>query len=370
MRISRKDAGGLQIQRIETWRQSVALSRPYTIAYKTTSAVDLFFVRIETNVGLVGIGSASPGEHVTGETAASCEAALSGDVVQSLVGEDPRALGTLCYRLREPLAATPAARAAVDMALYDLVGKLLEVPVVDLLGRCHDGLPTSVTIGIQSVEDTVENAREHLAAGFTTLKVKLGRSYEEDMARLHMLREVLGRNFRVRVDVNQGYSDNETRQMADWIEALDVEFVEQPMTANSIDAMRRLPSTLRPKLAADESLIDEAAAVQLAAPPQPCGIYNIKLMKCGGITPARTLAEVARASNIKLMWGCMDESCVSIAAALHIAYASSATRYLDLDGSLDLARDIAEGGFVLKDGRMWLINAPGLGASLLGADAD
>ncbi len=364
MKISRKDIDGLKIARVDAWREPIPLSRPYTIAYKTTSAVELFFVRLETDRGWVGVGSASPGEQVTGETVAACEEALTGEVVQSLIDEDPRAIGRLCHRLRAPLAGSPAARAAVDMALYDLLGKILDVPVADLLGRCHDGLPTSVTVGIQSVEETVENAREHLAAGFTILKVKLGRSYDEDMERLHRLREVLGRNFRIRVDANQGYSEQQTRAMADWIEALDIELVEQPMTANSIEAMRRLPSTLRPKLAADESLIDETAAVQLAAPPQPCGIYNIKLMKCGGITPARTLAEVARASNIKLMWGCMDESRVSIAAALHVAYASSATRYLDLDGSFDLARDLAEGGFVLKDGCLWLIQTAGLGVNL------
>lgn len=354
----------MKIVDVDTWRESVPLSRPYTIAYKTTSAVDLFFVRLTTDTGHVGVGSGSPGEHVTKESATACEAALGSDVVAGLQGEDPRGIGRLAHRLRESLVAAPAARAAVDMALYDLFARILDVPVADVLGRCHDGLPTSITVGIQSVEETIDNAREYVAAGFDHLKIKLGHSYDEDQERIRHLREAFGSRIKIRVDVNQGYDGPQTARMADWLDTYDVELVEQPVAADAIDVMRSLPDPLRRRLAADESLIDETAAVELAAWPQPCGIYNIKLMKCGGITPARTLAEIARAAQIELMWGCMDESRVSIAAALHIAYASPATRYLDLDGSLDLARDPACGGFVIRDGRMWLTDAPGLGAQL------
>ena len=354
----------MKITRVETWKESIPLSRPYTISYKTTSSVDLFFVRLHTNGPQVGVGSGSPGPFVTKETPEACESALDSDAVHALMGQDPRQLGRWCHGLRGPLAATPAARAAVDMALYDLIAQVLEVSVADMLGRCHDGLPTSVTVGIQSVEETLDNAREYLSLGFDHLKVKLGQSFEKDVERLTKMRETLGRSFRIRVDVNQGYTAEQTAEMIDWFDAYDIEFIEQPMPAASVDEMRGLPQALREKLAADESLLDERAAVHLAAPPMPCGIYNIKLMKCGGITSARTLAEIARAAGIDLMWGCMDESRISIAAALHIAYASPATRYLDLDGSLDLARDPAQGGFVLRDGRLYLTDAPGLGVRL------
>ncbi len=94
-------------------------------------------------------------------------------------------------------------------------------------------------------------------------------------------------------------------------------------------------------------------------------IYNIKLMKCGGINAALQIAEIANLAGIDLMWGCMDESIISISAALHAALASPATRYLDLDGSLDLARDIVSGGFVLNDGYLSVNENPGLGCTLL-----
>ena len=130
--------------------------------------------------------------------------------------------------------------------------------------------------------------------------------------------------------------------------------------------LRSLPSSVRRIIAADESLHGEENARDLARDPSACGIFNIKLMKCGGIRPALAIAEIAQSAGIDLMWGCNDESVVSIAAALHAAYACPRTRYLDLDGSFDLARDPARGGFVVEEGRMRLLGKPGLGVDLQG----
>src|SRR6185312_1659611 len=93
-------------------------------------------------------------------------------------------------------------------------------------------------------------------------------------------------------------------------------------------------------------------ALKLLEPTPCCGIFNIKLMKCGGIIPAQAIAKIAHDANIAVMWGCNDESIISISAALHTAFASPATRYLDLDGSLDLKQDVVKGGFVIEKGMM------------------
>ncbi len=133
------------------------------------------------------------------------------------------------------------------------------------------------------------------------------------------------------------------------------------MPAADVEAMRALPNEIRDRIVADESLLSDRDALALSRPPRAAGIFNIKLMKCGGIAPALRIATIAGLSGIELMWGCMDESVISIAAALHAALASPATRYLDLDGSLDLARDVARGGFVIEGGMMRTTGAPGLG---------
>lgn len=353
----------MKIATIVTRWEAVPLTRPYTIAFRTIADVEMGFVELHANDGHIGRGSASPEPHVTGESRESCRQALESGDLEWLMGEDPRTTPRLCRTLARLMPSTPAARAAVDMALFDLLGQHLGLPVADVLGRAHHVLPTSITIGIKGVDETVDEAREYLGRGFRVLKIKLGHSLEEDLERLARLRETLGSEPAIRVDPNQGYSAAQVRDFITRTRDLDVEFLEQPMNAKDVDAMRSLPEPVRDRLAADETLISERDALDLVAPPRACGIFNIKLMKCGGIWSARRIADIAELAGVRLMWGCMDESIVSISAALHAAFASPATRYLDLDGSLDLARDLVRGGFQLEGGELRTVDSPGLGVS-------
>ncbi len=353
----------MKIARIESWKSDVALTRPYTIATRTIDAVELFFVRIVTDDGLAGHGSASPAENVTGESYADCAAALDEHRLDWLLGRDPRHLGTLCGELKRARRATPAARAALDMALHDLFARILGVPLVDLLGRCHDTLPTSITVGIKSTEQALAETEEYLARGFRCLKIKVGLELEEDIERLTRLRRLAGREIAIRVDANQGYGPEQARRFHAATAALGLELIEQPLPAAAIADMRALPEEMRRVVAADESLLDEQDALALAGSPPACGIFNIKLMKCGGVSSAMAIAEIAEAAGIELMWGCNDESAISIAAALHAAYACPTTRYVDLDGSFDLGTDPAAGGFAVEDGSLRILSRPGLGAS-------
>ncbi|MDX1514960.1 MAG: dipeptide epimerase [Gammaproteobacteria bacterium] len=350
----------MKIIEVRTRTEAFELTRPYTIAFRTVSDVEMGLVEIETDGGHIGRGCASPEPFVTGETREACAAALANDL-SWLEGEDVRALPRLCRQLESRLSETPAARAALDMALHDLLAQQLGVPLVEMLGRAHESLPTSITIGIKSVDETLDEAKEYLGRGFRVLKVKLGHSLEEDLARLKKLRDELGTGFAIRVDPNQGYSAGEVSTFVDGTAHLDIEFLEQPMPADQVAELRALPETVRRRVAADETLLNEANALELVAPPVACGIFNIKLMKCGGIHAAGRIADIADTAGVELMWGCMDESVISISAALHAALASPATRYLDLDGSFDLARDVAGGGFVLEDGCLRTTDAPGLG---------
>ena len=354
----------MRIDAVSSWLEPVPLRRPYEIASMRISHVDLLFLRVTTDEGVEGVGSASPAEEVTGESTADCSAALGAARLAWLNGRDPRQLAPLLRELERSHRATPAARAAVDMALHDLVARLRGVPLVDLLGRCHDSLPTSVTIGISSVEETLAEAAELLGRGFRCLKLKVGRSFDEDVARLHMLRERVGPEVAIRIDANQGCTPAEACRFGDIARRLGLELVEQLLPADALAEMRALPESLRRILVADESLQDEDDARALVKDPAACGIFNVKLMKCGGIHPARAIAEIAHAAGVELMWGCNDESTVSIAAALHAAYSSPNTRYLDLDGSFDLARDPFAGGFSVEDGCLRLLDRPGLGVDL------
>ncbi|MBL8857796.1 MAG: dipeptide epimerase [Planctomycetes bacterium] len=345
----------VHVVRVETWTESIALTRPYAIAFQATDRVELGCVRVELDDGTSGFGCAAPVEEITGESFAACTAALMR--ARELRGDDPR----IQARLEAEFVATPAARAAVDGAIHDAVGRKLGRPLVEVFGRAHKPLPTSVTIGIRSLADTLSEADEYLARGFTILKIKIGEALEHDIERLARLREHVGGAVILRADANVGYDVRAIERFCAETERFDIEFLEQPAPRALDDELRSLPASIRARLAADESLFDVSDALRLAREPHPFGIWNLKLQKCGGIAPARRIARFAEAHGIDVMWGCMDESVVGIAAALHLAYHCPATRYLDLDGSLDLARDPFRGGFALRDGVMHTLDATGLG---------
>ncbi len=350
-----------RIARLESRHECVPLARPYAIAGHRIDQAEIFFLELEDERGRHGFGSASPAPEVTGETPAACAEALAPERLEWLIGADSRRLGTLCRRAGEAMAATPAARAAVEIALHDLLARELAVPLVDLRGRCHDALPTSLTIGILDTDETLAVAAEALSLGFHCLKVKLGGEAEADATRLARLRERVGPDVAIRVDANCGYEPGDLAALDACATALNLELVEQPLARGAEVHLRELPETSRRRLVLDESVRDERDALALAAPRPTAGVFNLKLMKCGGLTPARAIADIAGTAGVALMWGCNDESAASIAAALHLAYACPATRFLDLDGSFNLAHDRIAGGFVVEDGRMRLVEAPGLG---------
>lgn len=359
----------MKIVSLDCWIEEVPLQRAYAIAGHYRSAVTLYFVRLKSDGPHIGLGSASPSPRVTGESEEACrgalEAAAAGCLVGATLGELAD-LADLSRRLTTESPDTPAACAALDMALWDLLGHSLERPVAELLGHSTGTASwlTSITIGIQSIEQTLDEAREYVGRGFHCLKVKLGDDVAEDIERLRRLRETVGGDIAIRADANEGYDAAALRLVLPLLETLDIEFLEQPLSRSDEDQLEQLTSDERRRLALDESVQRPVDAERWEMAPGNCGTWVVKLMKCGGISPAVEIAKVAQRSGTALMWGCMDESVISIAAALHAATASPATRYLDLDGSFELAKDPAVGGFHIQNGRMQLAVGPGLGVRL------
>lgn len=336
-------------------------TKPYTIAFKTVDEVRNAFVEITLDNGTTGIGSGNPSEYVVGESLAQCLAALEAKNLEFLIGRDIRELHQLTFDVWKKFPKNPSARAALDIALYDAFTKFLGIPLVKYLGQKIKKLPTSNTIGIKNVEETLKEAEDYVQRGFKVLKVKLGKDLDEDVERMMKLREKFGSKVVIRVDANQGYSVEQTIQFYGRTYDLNLELIEQPLPAKAIAEMKALPKEVRAVIAADESLITPADAIDLIKPPKAAGIFNIKLMKCGGISQGLKIADVALHEGVDLFWGCNDESIVSITAALHTAFACANTKYIDLDGSLDLAKDVVTGGFILKDGFMSCSDKPGLG---------
>ena len=352
----------MKIKNINSFVLNLENARPYTIAFKTISEVKGAFLEIELENGIIGLGQGNPSTFVVGETFEECIDALQPEKLDWLVGRDIRELQPLLWETFEKTPVNPAARAAIDIALHDAHTQYLGIPLYKFLGRKIDKLMTSITIGIMNVNETLEEAQEYYDKGYRCLKVKLGHDLDLDIERMAKLREKYGDQFVIRIDANQGYNVEETIKFYEKTKKYNIELIEQPLKVAALDKMKTLPWEVRKIIAADESVVNAKDAYELLSGVKGSGIINIKLMKSGGIFQAQRIASLALASETELMWGCNNESHVSITAGLAVAYSFPNTKYIDLDGSLDLMKDVATGGFDIdKQGYMTPVNRPGLG---------
>ena len=330
------------------------LEHPFTIARGTQETAENVIVRIEDESGTVGIGGAAPSGHY-GETVATVQAILPDllSVVET-VG-DPHALSRIERRMAETVGDNPAAKAAVDIALHDLVAKRADLPLYRYWGLDPaDSIETSYTIGIDDPATMERRARAAVEAGFETLKVKLGT--ERDTESLEAVRSGAP-SATIRVDANEAWTPREAVRRIDAIAEYGVEFVEQPIPAEDPEGLRFVYERADLPIAVDESVLE---ATDVPAIADRADIVNLKLMKSGGLLEARRIVAAARAHGLEVMAGCMIESNASIAAGAHLA---PLLDYADLDGSLLLESD-PYSGVDLSGGHIDLagLEHPGTGA--------
>ena len=328
--------------RLRHFQQRLELKHTFRLARGASDTRRSLVVELE-HEGLVGLGEAAP----IARYGQDCESAAA--AVESMAERltEPSAYDTAANEVAVP--GEPAAEAALDMALCDLAGKRLGVPLYELMGIDARQTPvTSFTIGMDAPEIVAEKVEE--AGEYEVLKVKMGS--EEDRKILEAVRASTDRP--VRVDANEGWTLEGARARLEWLESMGVELVEQPLPADQLEEMRELRRMSPLPLFADES-VHRAADI-----PRLAGAFdgiNIKLMKCGGLAEARRMIAVARAHGMQVMLGCMVESSLAITAAAHL---SPLVDHADLDGNLLITNDPFVGVNV-EAGRLVLPEGPGLG---------
>lgn len=324
------------------------LTVPFRISRSVQHVAHNVLARIEDD-GLTGIGEAAP----SGFYGEKCESVLMAlSYFAEHLGDDPMLIEDISADLSRVMRGNAAARAAIDMALYDLMGQRLGVPIYQLLGLNPERTPvTSFTIGIDTPAEMARKARE--AAQFPVLKIKLGAANDLEIVRA--IRDAT--DARLRVDANAAWTPKQAIQTINALEPYNIEFVEQPVAASDLDGLRLVREHTNLPIFADESCVTLEDIPQMAG--RVDGI-NIKLMKCGGIAQALKMIATARAHHLQVMLGCMIESSVSITAAAQI---SPLVDYADLDGALLVANDPFDGVNV-EHGKLMLPDRPGLGVRI------
>lgn len=352
----------MKVTRLEAWLVRLRLSEPYTVAYATVDSAPNVFVRLHTDGPLVGHGCAAPDPAVTGETAEGVLAALQG-AGSVMVGLDPTHPALVYRRLQEALGFQPAALAAVDVAVYDLLARVENVPLWKLLGGARERIRTSMTIGILGERETVEQARRWVREGFTSLKLKGGLEVAGDVARVRKVREAVGPCVELSFDANQGYTVADSLAFVRGCAGVGLAYLEQPTPRERPEWLAEVQRQPSVAVMADESLVTVGEARALAE-ARAVRLFNIKLQKVGGIRPALTVGGIAEGAGVGVMVGCYDEAALGIAAGLHFALARPDVWYADLDAHFALVDDPSAGAVCCRGGYLHGGAEPGLGFRL------
>ena len=352
----------IKITRISIFKTTIPLKEPFKIALGVQKNVDALFIKIHTSEGIYGMGEVAHYHAVTGETQSICQAAAI-DLGKLLIGNNPLDISGNLNTMSQYLKFNTAVKAGFDMALYDIAGKVADLPVYALLGGSSRALITDRTIGIDTPQVMAKKALELTKNGFTALKIKLGESLETDVARIQTIRESIGPGIKIRVDANQGWDFPTAITALKRMEPYNLEYCEQPLAVWDHENMRRLRECSITPIAADESIFDDKDAYKMAA-NGCCDILNIKLAKSGGIHTAIKIDNIAQSAGLPCMIGCMAETRLGLTAAAHMASAHPNIKYLDLDGHFLLSIDPVEGGMVCQGENIAVPESPGLGADI------
>lgn len=349
----------MRITKVSYERLDLQLSEPYTIAYETISKTTNFILKLETDTALVGYGCAAPDQEVTQESAAAVEEALKQTIIPYLKHKNPFHYARIIDDLRGMQIGKSAALAMVDLALLDLVSRKCDVPLYQFLGGYRNSIATSITIGILPLDKTLEQATDFVARGFSIIKVKGGLSYEEDIQKMMLLRELFPQLI-LRFDGNQGYSVEDSLAFVKGTETVGIEIFEQPTKVGKDERMGLVTNQVNIPVMADESLKTLKDVFRLAQ-NERLDMVNIKLQKVGGILEGMHINSVAKSAKLEAMVGCIDECSLGISAGLHFALSRPNIQYADLDGHLDIEDDPFKALFKLEKGILYPSEHSGLG---------
>ncbi len=341
----------------------VPLKTPFKTALRTVEAVEDIIVMVNTDSGHVGYGEAPATAVITGDTHGSIIDAIRHYISPRLIGAEIADLNRITHLIQGSMEKNSSAKAAVEIAVYDLWGQLYNAPLYRLLGGGDPVITTDITISVDYIDKMVADSLAAVERGFESLKIKVGKDIGVDVERVKAIYAAVEDRALLRLDANQGWTAKQAVYALQTLEDAGVrlELVEQPVKANDLDGMKYVTERVQTPIMADESVFGPTEVIELIR-MRAADIINIKLMKTGGISNAIRIADIAEMYQVECMIGCMLETSISVAAAVHVAVAkSNAITKVDLDGPSLCAFNPVDGGVIFNESEITVTDAPGLG---------
>lgn len=352
----------MKIEKIELAEIKIPLVTPFKTALRTVDSVDDIVVRITADDGQVGFGEAPPTAVITGDTKGSIRCAIEEFIAPNLIGLEIENLDGIMKKLHSCILKNTSAKAAVDMAVYDLYAKSCKKPLYKVLGGSKTEIETDLTISVNEIPEMVADSVKAVEQGFGILKIKVGKESLKDIERIKAIRQAVGPETRLRIDANQGWTPKDAVRIIRTMEDMGIEMdlVEQPVHAHDFAGMKFVTSQVHTPILADESVFSAEDAIHLIQ-ERAADLINIKLMKTGGIYEALKICAIAESYGVECMIGCMLESKIAVSAAAHLAAGKGIITRADLDGPSLCRVDPYEGGPTYEGSRIVMNEAYGMG---------
>jgi muconate cycloisomerase len=359
----------MKVTSLELFHVSIPFVKPYKLskAYGTLTHAHAVVFKVYTDEGIVGLGEADPMNPFTEETPASVMAVTREVIAPHLVGQDPTQIAVVESTLDRVIHGNLTARGAVNMALYDIIGKAYGVPVHTLLGGLyHAQLPLLLGIGSGTPDEDADAIAELIDQGYRSVMVKMGAlPIAQEIQRMIAVKERFGDRISILVDANQGWEVSEALAFIDGIKGYRPDLLEQPVKRWDLDGLKRIRDRSPCALCADESLVTIHDAVALTR-ERAVDAFSIKVSKNGGLTAAKQIAQVADAFGIRCLMNSMLEFGITQAASLQLG--CTLTNLLDVGhayGSvLRMADDVTDFGQHIFRGVVTVPQRHGLGVTL------
>jgi muconate cycloisomerase len=356
------------ITEIRTILVDIPTRRPHAMSFGTVTLQNLVVVRLRTDAGLEGLGEAAiPGGPTwSEESAETVQAVIERYLAPVLVGQDPGQVERLVREMDRAAKGNAFAKAALEFACFDLLGRALGVPVSQLLGGVvRDRIPCSWSLATGDVEQEIAEARARADQGGLLFKVKVGvQPAAEDLGRLERIAAALPPPIRLRVDANQGWDEPTTLRVLPRLQAMGIDLLEQPVPRWNAAAMARITAASPVPIMADESVSTIHECLE-AARQHLAHVFSLKLTKLGGLWRAKQAAAIAEAAGIPCYVGNMIETGIGTAAYAHFGASTPVvTQGCELFGPLLLADDLTREGIRYRDGHVLVPDGPGLGVTL------